>query len=151
LGVHRIGPSDLLPLWQSRVFSDEGAFLRSVEHIGWYLRSSDAASLKQPKGWVLKTLGRGYYAEPSGFQSLEEQQHAAQMADHQKRLDQARARAFAEFESEFELWRLENDMTKYSHRLHGAKPNGEAGKAMLRQVFSEETGREIPNESMKVA
>jgi hypothetical protein len=140
----KIGANDLLPLWREKIFEDYDSLALSLEHAVFYLRSDAARGINRPKAWLLAQLRQGYYASPPGFLTWEEQTAAAKLKDAQNRLKRLREFEAQQLETDFELWLCEQTEDQRRKLLHGSlfsDPNSPAAKAILRQKFTELTGR----------
>ena len=87
-GLHDtgIGANDLLQIWRKGVFQSEEDFITSLEHIAFYLGTSEAKTLTHPKAWVTSQLAKGFYPAPVGFKSCEELQQEARLSAKRERL-----------------------------------------------------------------
>jgi hypothetical protein len=99
----RLGLNDLLPIardWNSNM----GSFDESLEHIVFYVRSSEATGLTNPKAWLLKQLRTGYYGAPANFVSWEDQQVEAQMRSRHQQAERRKRVRMQSLEADFTLW-----------------------------------------------
>lgn len=137
-----IGANDLLQIWRKGTFQSEGDFESSLEHIGFYLGTSEANSLVHRKAWVTSQLAKGFYPEPAGFKSWEERQLEARLAAHREKLARLEALRKEEQDLAFSVWLAEQDDDARRKMLAGTVVDNVRGKmaeAVLRQKFSEAT------------
>jgi hypothetical protein len=139
----RIGANDLLGALRASSSTME-RFAKSVEHAAFYLRSPDAKGLTHPKAWTLRQLRQGFYPQPAGFVSWEEQQLLAELEADRARADRVRHLKQQKFDCALEAWILELSDDKRSELFKHAghiSPTGPAAKAFLREAYARETNQ----------
>lgn len=145
---YRIGANNLIDSYrklENPCFND---FTTSIEHIAFYLSTDEAKTIKRPRAYILRTLERGYYAEPAGFESSEERDLRQKLEDQQKRQEKIASLKRHLFDSEFETWLMDLDDDSRSSLLRGSvfedMPASEAAKGFLRTKFTKLTGKVDP-------
>jgi len=132
---YKIGANDLYPLLREGEFKDLHDLRVSLEHISFYLHSSEADSISHPKAWMMKQLKKGYYAAPAGFKSYEELQAEAKFVDAKDRLAKIQEVKQKHLEVEFEIWLSELSSTETKKLTNGLRLNSPGAKALLKETY----------------
>jgi hypothetical protein len=146
---YKIAGSDLLSIWQEDVFGEDlQAFLESVEHAAFYLKSDQANGIKHPKAWMMKKLRSGYFAPPTDYVSWEQRVAEDRLKAAQQKLQRMRELEETQFDTDFEIWFKERSQEERRELLRGSffkNPDSQAARVVLRQKFCEQTGRQNPH------
>jgi len=143
-----VGVNELKAAFKSAGLTPD-AFAESVEHLSFYLRSPEAEGIRHARAWFVKTLREGYYDEPVGFVSWEDQQLAKQLLAAKAKRDRAIKLKKELFEAAYDTWFAEQTPEQLAKLTRGTPFEGRSRatlKGCLRGKFAEISGHDMPEE-----
>jgi hypothetical protein len=142
---HQIGANDLQDALRTSGLSIDH-FALSVEHLAFYLASPGSEGINHPRAWALKKLRSGFYAEPAGFVSREEQQLREILEAEKAKAKRLKALKRERFEAGYDAWFLDltperkRDLFKDEKHVTLESP-APVVRGVLRRAYAVETGQ----------
>ena len=131
-----IGAPHIMQAWNfNRDRLNMEDYLLSVEHIGFYLRS--AKGIEHPAAWAVRELKKGFYPQPAGFVSWEDEQREKIRQAAQARRQQQLKQQTQDIEHLFPEWRLNLTDERVVEITGGSVPE-DVAERLLHKAFIEE-------------